>query len=330
MEKERFSVLDGWRGISILLVLAAHLLPLGPKAWDLNVATGLLGMVLFFNLSGFLITHFLLNRPNVPDFLIRRLFRILPLAWLYMALMLYLTPASSATWSAHFLFYANYPPEPLLPATQHLWSLCVELHFYIGIAILVGMFKKRGLMIIPVLCILFTLLRIVNGVHYAVITHFRVDDILAGALLALIYNDRLGQALRNFVTQGSIPVLLPLLLISCHPDSGFLQYLRPYLAAALIGATLFNQVSPLKTVLSNRVLVYIAAISYALYIIHPFLMTTWLGSGEGIEKYIKRPLLFIVLFIAAHLSTYHYEKHWIELGRRITQRRKQGGNLEFK
>jgi peptidoglycan/LPS O-acetylase OafA/YrhL len=330
MEKEHFGVLDGWRGISILLVLAAHLLPLGPKAWDLNVATGLLGMVLFFNLSGFLITHFLIHRPNVPDFLIRRFFRILPLAWLYMALMLWLTPASGATWSAHFLFYANYPPEPFVFTTKHMWSLCVEVHFYIGIAILVGMFKRRGLMIIPLLCILFTLLRITNGIHYAVISHFRVDDILAGALLALIYNDKLGAALRNFVTQGSPIVLLPLLLVSCHPDSGFLHYLRPYLAAALIGATLFNKESSLAPALNNRVLVYVATISYALYVIHPFLMSTWLGSGEGLEKYAKRPLLFAVLFVAAHISTFYYEKRWIALGKKLSQKLKLGGMYGFK
>jgi hypothetical protein len=64
MTQERFVVLDGWRAISILMVLAAHLLPLGPKVFQLNVAAGLFGMVLFFNLSGFLITHFLLNRPD--------------------------------------------------------------------------------------------------------------------------------------------------------------------------------------------------------------------------------------------------------------------------
>ena len=32
----RLLVLDGWRAVSILLVLAAHMLPLGPKALMLN------------------------------------------------------------------------------------------------------------------------------------------------------------------------------------------------------------------------------------------------------------------------------------------------------
>lgn len=64
----RLSVLDGWRGISILLVLACHLLPLGPKPWQMNSAAGVMGMAIFFTLSGFLITSFLLNNSSVVDF----------------------------------------------------------------------------------------------------------------------------------------------------------------------------------------------------------------------------------------------------------------------
>ena len=62
-DKNYLAVLDGWRGISILLVLASHLLPLGPKGWQLNATAGPMGMALFFTLSGFLITRFLLDAP---------------------------------------------------------------------------------------------------------------------------------------------------------------------------------------------------------------------------------------------------------------------------
>jgi len=33
---ERLKLLDGWRAISILAVLAGHLLPLGPHRWQGN------------------------------------------------------------------------------------------------------------------------------------------------------------------------------------------------------------------------------------------------------------------------------------------------------
>ncbi len=35
---QRIPILDGWRALSILLVLAGHLLPLGPHRWGLNGA----------------------------------------------------------------------------------------------------------------------------------------------------------------------------------------------------------------------------------------------------------------------------------------------------
>lgn len=325
----RFQVLDGWRGISILLVLAAHLLPLGPKAWQLNASIGLLGMALFFTLSGFLVTHFLIHHNGVFDFLIRRFCRILPLVWLYMGLMFLLYPVSGDTLSAHFLFYANYPPKPLIAVTDHLWSLCVEMHFYLGIALLVALFKRRGLLLIPAICIAFTFLRIQYDMHYSVITHFRIDEILAGASLALIYNDKFGSAMRDLISRACFPLVL-LLLVACHVDSGFMNYFRPYLAAAVVGCTLFSPPTGLVAVLSSRGLFYIASVSYALYVIHPFLMHTWLGSGEGLQKYIKRPLLFAVLFISAHVSTFYYESRWIAFGKKISEKLGLRGLYELK
>ena len=72
----KLPVLDGLRATSILLVLACHLLPLGPKALRLNDVAGAMGMSLFFALSGFLITSALIKNPNVQEFIERRLVRI--------------------------------------------------------------------------------------------------------------------------------------------------------------------------------------------------------------------------------------------------------------
>lgn len=147
----RFAALDGWRGLSILFVLAAHLLPLGPNAWQLNASAGPLGMVLFFTLSGFLICHFLLNHSSVMDFLIRRFFRIVPLAWLYMLIVLLITQASTDSYLAHLLFYANWPPMQLAGATTNMWSLNVEVQFYLSVTVLVALLGQRGLLRLPVL-----------------------------------------------------------------------------------------------------------------------------------------------------------------------------------
>ena len=77
-----FPELDGFRGLSILAVLAAHMLPLGPEVWRGNSTAGYMGMSVFFALSGFLISRFLWNSQDVGKFFVRRCARILPLVLL--------------------------------------------------------------------------------------------------------------------------------------------------------------------------------------------------------------------------------------------------------
>lgn len=317
----RFTVLDGWRGISILCVLAAHLLPLGPKSWQINATAGPLGMVLFFVLSGFLITHTLLVRPDLREFLARRLLRVVPLAWLYLALMLGFSGASPDIWFAHLFFYANLPPERLIETTAHFWSLCVEMQFYLLVALFFGLLGRKGLWLLPVLCLAVTALRIHDQALVVINTHYRADEILAGSTLALLLASRHGERLRAALARMPVLPVLVLLVISCHPHSGAFNFLRPYLGALLVGITLCQSGTLLARLLAMRPLAYLATISYTLYVIHPALAHTWLGSGETLEKYLKRPLLFAILFVLAHLSTHHYERHWIALGKRIGRRR---------
>lgn len=317
------SVLDGWRGISILFVLAAHLLPLGPHHYMFNYSVGILGMVVFFNLSGFLITSFLLKDQRVSGFLIRRFCRVLPLAWLYMLIALAIAAAPLATWAAHYLFYANLPPGDgrlnlLTPMTEHLWSLCMEMQFYVGVALLVWVLRARGLLLLPLLALGFTGLRVWDIVTASSVSYYRIDEILAGCTLALAYHGKLGANARGWLARvPQLPVLV-LLTWSCMPQGQWLNYLRPYLAALLVGATLVRPDAVLGRALHGRFLIFVAGISYALYVIHPLLMHSWLGDGDGdlMVKYAKRPLLFLVLFLLAWLSTRYYEAWFMALGRR--------------
>lgn len=309
------AVLDGWRGLSILLVLAAHLLPLGQRALQLNLSAGVLGMVFFFNLSGFLITSFLLNDQRIAGFLIKRFCRVLPLAWLYLAIALTLSAAPLSTWLSHYLFYANLPPKSLISMTEHLWSLCAEVQFYVGVALLVLLLRARGLLLLPLLGMMFTLLRVWQGIEASSITYYRIDEILAGCTLALVYHGRLGERCRTVLASMPQWPLLLLLTVSSMPQGGWLNYLRPYLAALLIGATVMRSDTPLVKLLGWRFLTFCAGISYALYVIHPMLSHTWLASGTVQMKYAKRPLFFAALFALAYLSTRYYESWFIARGR---------------
>ncbi|SHH11828.1 acyltransferase [Massilia sp. CF038] len=313
-------VLNGWRGLSILLVLAAHLLPLGPKPWQLNYSAGILGMAVFFTLSGFLITSALLREPRVRAFLVRRFSRVVPLAWLAFVIALLVSDASVQTWLAHYLFYGNLPPRQLVPLTLHMWSLCLEVQFYVLAALLVACLRTRGLWLLPVLGLMFTGLRIWHGVYASDISYYRVDEILAGCTLALLMHADAGASLRACLARIPQWPLLLLLVLSCMPLGTWLNFARPYLAAMLVGATLVAPNTGLVRSLDQRFLLYLAVISYALYVIHPLLAATWLGSGDLIEKYAKRPLLFAAVFALAHISTHYFERWFIERGRLLANR----------
>lgn len=328
-EHGRFAVLDGWRGISILLVLATHMLPIGPKGWQLNLTTGPLGMSLFFAMSGFLITTTLTKPGGVGAFFIRRLFRILPLAYLYLLLMLPILGADAREWALHLSFLVNYFPDAFHPLTLHFWSLCVEVHFYFAIGVVYAVLGRRGLLIVPFLLVGLSLGKIVLRPDIGMASHLRWDEIMAGVVLALAYHGDIPGYARLRRLLSAIPVAMSavVLFLTCHPALSGIQWLRPYAALAVVGATLFPRSSGrLVGMLSSPSLAYVAKVSYALYVIHPVTMAGWLGTGGKVERYLlKRPISFALTFGLAHLSTRHYEMHFIDVGKRIIARRAGDG-----
>ena len=304
------------------MVLIGHLIPLWPTSWLLNDAVATSGMALFFTLSGFLITNFLLVRPDVPDFLRRRLFRIVPLAWSAMLFLFVASRANLATISANLFFYANLPPQRLMVGGLHLWSLCVEVQFYVGVALIVMLLGRRGLYTLPVLCIVITILRVVAGAKADKVTWYRIDEILAGATVALVYAHERWKPILH-----KLPPFLPLVLFVSLPvfgfeDAGPLAYLRPYVAAAAVGSSLYSAPLFMQRIFTSRTVVYIAEISYSVYVIHGVLMETWFGSGSRASTiFMKRPLLLLFTWLLSHISTFQFEKRMVELGKRFGERR---------
>lgn len=317
----RFAMLDGWRALSILLVMAGHLLPVGPQEWGGNGTCAAMGMAIFFTLSGFLITRFLAEQgADLRVFIIRRFFRIVPLAWTAMAIALAIAHAPADWWIANLLFYANLPPFRLVVTGSHLWSLCVEVQFYVGVALLVAVAGRRGLYILPILCVAVTVLRIITDTHISIITWLRIDEILVGSSLALAYGGWFGAWPVRFLGRLSVYGMLPLAILASHPYAGMFQFARPYMAAILVGASLSNPPRGLARIFESRWAGYIATVSYALYVIHGVLRATWLGSGNLDLKYSKRPLLLVITFLLAHISTFWFEQPCIALAKRLTSR----------
>ena len=315
-ERNRIPMLDGWRAISILLVMAGHLLPLGPSWLGLNELSGAAGMAIFFCLSGFLIVTFLYRGMPVPVFLQKRIARIVPLAWTAVLALILWQGASSQQIVRNLTFTANLPPAALLPHGEHLWSLGVEMQFYLVAAALALAFGRRGMLAVPLLCLAVTIARVADHQLISIVTWHRVDEILAGGVLALLYAHGRHTLLRYYPWW-----IAAILFIACsHPASGALQYLRPYAGAALVGTSLVSVPAFVRKLLESGPMAYIAAISYALYVIHAILAGTWLGTGDTAEKYFKRPLLIAATVVLAHLSTRYLEQPFQRMGRKVKRR----------
>jgi peptidoglycan/LPS O-acetylase OafA/YrhL len=138
----RLHGLDTLRATAIVAVVIFHLQSFLPHALEPVASIGWIGVDLFFTLSGFLIGSQLLKpfvrgQPlDLMGFYMRRAYRILPAYWAVL-LLYFAVPA----WREHpglphawkFLTFTanlkmNYPAEL---AFSHVWSLCIEEHFYL-------------------------------------------------------------------------------------------------------------------------------------------------------------------------------------------------------
>ena len=139
----RIPSLDGLRALSILLVIVGHLRRTrGFGELDLGIGDyAHLGVVVFFVISGFLITSLLRDefqargRISLPAFYTRRILRIFPAAYCYMAVVFVLWRIGLIHLAdrdlAHAVTYTvNFLASPA-NAVVHLWSLSVEEQFYL-------------------------------------------------------------------------------------------------------------------------------------------------------------------------------------------------------
>jgi peptidoglycan/LPS O-acetylase OafA/YrhL len=297
--------------------MAGHLLPLGPKALMLNVAACGMGMALFFILSGFLITRFLDQNADLVAFLVKRTARIIPLAYLYFLILFLFFNHGLGAFLSELSFTLNYRDADIGLGNGHIWSLCVEMQFYLVMGLLYRLAPKPAPLVLLGLCLAVTAMKIAAAAPYSMMTHLRGDEILAGSLLYSSFNGRFGDG--RFGDHAKAwrwmdrlaPLTLILFLLSCDPRTGPFQYLRAYLAAALVGGVLATTRPRVTAVLTSRPAAYVASISYALYIIHGGLMSGVFSGGPKLILYgVKRPFTIVASFALAHVSSTWYEPFW--------------------
>jgi peptidoglycan/LPS O-acetylase OafA/YrhL len=140
---EHLPSLDGLRAISIALVLLGHLSGTHGFA-GLNLGIGdyaHLGVVVFFVISGFLITRLLLSERmenghvSLKLFYARRALRLFPAAYTFIACVCVLWWVGIVRLQATDIWHAVTYTMNYLPARSwqvgHLWSLSIEEQFYL-------------------------------------------------------------------------------------------------------------------------------------------------------------------------------------------------------
>jgi peptidoglycan/LPS O-acetylase OafA/YrhL len=209
--------LDGLRAVAVLLIVFYH------SGLPVN---GGLGVLIFFVLSGFLITWLLLNEENhwgnisLKLFYVRRTLRIFPAFYVFWLLVVGAgaipgkrIAAGQAVFS--FFYLTNYyqvlfgDPDTSL---SHTWSLAIEEQFYLlwPLAFFLLRHTTRRMYVLLVIIPLFWIYRIVAVLcfhawqgHVYEGLDMRADHLLVGCLLATILFQKSASRLCQLV--GSRP-----------------------------------------------------------------------------------------------------------------------------
>jgi peptidoglycan/LPS O-acetylase OafA/YrhL len=324
--------IDSLRAISILLVLVSHWEP----TWFASIDWGMIGVYVFFAISGYLITGILVdqktkNKINIKNFYLNRALRIWPIYFLALAFIYFFCAQfdrSTTLWHVFFasniLFGAR--SEFLFPV--HFWSLAVEQQFYL-IWPFVALASKRNL---KFACLALLLIGpIFRWYFYARVGNLQlsafsllsnVDFLAAGALLAIAERSRTGVNASALTTIGMTSIVAMVIILT---SSGWLHesliWLTGTAVAGISAWAIFwigeNHVA--KAVMSNPVTCYIGRISYGIYIYHLMIGDyIWSKFGASLGPWEYMASSFLVTCLVASASWHLIEQPILSLkkGRR--------------
>jgi peptidoglycan/LPS O-acetylase OafA/YrhL len=326
--KHRIPTLDGWRGVAILLVLFDHLQQQFLSGGHVRpwTATGQHGVTIFFVLSGFLITSKLSEGPiDLKRFYIRRLFRLMPAAWTFLAVMLlfnWLTGShfitSREVWAC-LLFYRNFVGPhvgKIVGVTWYFWSLSLEEQFYLvwpPLLLFAGIRRSRwiaALGAVACACWRWTFWAHYNHPFVNSETQVRADALLVGCLLALLFVD---SRFRAFAAQLTKLIIWPaaVVLVLCVARFDLLPPLVENVSIAiLISAGLLYPNSFLAKAVALPPIAWLGTISYSLYVWQALFFTWRVAPG-------LRSMIGVCVLLFALGSHYLIEKPLIQWGRKL-------------
>jgi peptidoglycan/LPS O-acetylase OafA/YrhL len=170
--------LDGFRAISILLVIVGHFCMRTTNPILRLVSTlGSYGVFIFFVISGFLITTLLLKEQvntgsiSLKGFYIRRALRILPVAYLFVFVVFLLNLIFKmrlpvGAFLRPLFFTENFSSHSDFTPMGHFWSLSVEEQFYLIFPFIISKNLKAYVRVAVILIVLILILpSIYSRVH---------------------------------------------------------------------------------------------------------------------------------------------------------------------
>ncbi|CAN5314889.1 hypothetical protein BH09BAC5_BH09BAC5_07570 [soil metagenome] len=351
------SGLNGLRAIAALAVVISHI-TLGLGEFGLNNKifgtdikgnpSGLnlagYGVTIFFTLSGFLITYLLLKEKeteeiNIKNFYIRRILRIWPLYYLYMAIVMataffFNIPYEKNSIVFYVFLAANIPfiIGGLIPCLGHYWSLGVEEQFYLFWPWIVKKSKallRTTIFICISLIVLKTILRLIDiktnngdvGLLYNIISITRFHCMMIGAVGAIFYyrNNVLFLKVTNNIPAQLISWII--IFLACINQFHTASFIDHEIISIVSVFLIIGQIEKSKRIinLNTSFFDFIGKISYGIYVIHPILIfyfSKLLGhfNSDSIPNYLLvYGLITTSTVLMAYLSYEFYEKRFLKL-----------------
>jgi peptidoglycan/LPS O-acetylase OafA/YrhL len=325
--------LQGLRGLAILAVVLYHCHPRLEGTWIYYASLwGWAGVIIFFSLSGFLITSNLLGSLDKPHYLHKfhahRVLRIWPLYALVLAVCYWQAPwfigpstwdaVKAAPWLAYIFFVQNLFHLTLPPAIGPTWALAIEEQYYFLWAPAVRFLRRPW-----ILGILLTLALIASPLlrhgHHAWLTPthtlIHLDGIALGSLMALgLYTIPLAR--RIWFWMGLSGMVLG--VAAAATVAGGTGYLDTALAVAFSGAILALITStgarnPLSLLLRWGPLPFYGRISYGLYMIHIMIFVFFGWFDLRMDAYGTAGNLAVVAFrLAVSTAAATALWYWVE------------------
>lgn len=343
----RIDRLDGFRGLAILLVLLGHEFTFTLGFPAVMPLAGL-GVLLFFVLSGFLITRLLcqeLEASHAIDlrhFYARRALRILPALLVFLATMAVLFIVGAiidVTWKsllACLLFVRNIRGRG--ESVAHIWSLSIEEQFYLCWPVALQRLGRQKALLIAVslatCCVVWRGIAILAHVYpYSsgtiyLRTDFRIDAILGGCIVALAFAEpslrtKLVNRIKSLPGDACLLVLIAWTLwgesvVSLRPI--FLT-VQTALSILLFLAVLTRpQRGALHRFLTLRAMMILGTLSYSLYLWQQVFTVTRVPSWGALREF---PLNLIATFMLAILSYRFVERPMLKLKARLSRTSRQ-------